>query len=115
MANLWYDVPLSEELKPYFGGGAGIAIVDGDVGYDPVAFPDFSPIFDQSKVAFAFQAGAGLRWRAWENVTLDVGYRLRGIDGPTFDSEVTGPDLTIDYDADWIFSHNIIGGISFGL
>ena len=34
MANIWYDVPLNEELKPYIGGGAGIAVVDGDAGYD---------------------------------------------------------------------------------
>jgi opacity protein-like surface antigen len=113
MANLWYDVPLSEELKPYLGGGAGIAVVNGDVGYDPVEFPDYDPIFDESRVAFAFQLGAGLRWQAWENVTLDVGYRLRGIDGPDFDSEVVF--VSGDYEADWMWSHNIIAGISFGL
>jgi opacity protein-like surface antigen len=112
MANFWYDVPLSEDLKPYIGGGAGVAIVDGDVGYDD--FEDYDPIFDNSEVAFAFQVGAGLRWQVWENVTLDVGYRLRGIDGPEFDSEVTDDPGTSDYDADWMWSHNIIAGISFG-
>jgi opacity protein-like surface antigen len=113
MANLWFDVPLSEDLKPYIGGGAGIAVVDGDVGYSD--FPDSDPIFDDSKVAFAFQVGAGLRWQAWENITLDVGYRLRGIDGPRFDSETTAFQGTTDYDADWMWSHNLIAGISFGL
>lgn len=113
MANLWYDVPLSEELTPYIGGGAGVAIVDADVGYDD--FADFDPIFDNSEVAFAFQVGAGLRWHVWENVALDVGYRLRGIDGPNFDSEVTQIPGTSSYDADWMWSHNVIGGISFGL
>ena len=114
MANLWYDVPLSEELKPYIGGGAGIAIVDGDAGYSGNDFYD--PIFDGSEVAFAMQVGAGLRWQVWENVTLDVGYRLRGIDGPTFDTEVTDPNFdSSDYDADWIWSHNVIAGVSFGL
>jgi opacity protein-like surface antigen len=114
MANLWYDIPLSEELKPYIGGGAGIAIVDGDPGYSDI--PDYDPIFDNSEVAFAFQVGAGLRWQVWENVALDVGYRLRGIDGPTFDTEVTDPNFdSSDYDADWIWSHNVIAGVSFGL
>ena len=112
MANIWYDVPLSEELKPYIGGGAGVAIIDANVGYDD--FPDFDPIFDESRVAFAFQVGAGLRWQGWENVTLDVGYRLRGIDGPNFESEVTQIPRTSDFDADWIWSHNVIAGVSFG-
>lgn len=113
MANLWYDIPLSEELKPYIGGGAGLAIVDVKAEYDDS--PGFEPIFDDSPVAFAFQLGAGLRWQAWENITLDVGYRLRGIDGPKFDSEVTAFQGTSDYDAEWLWSHNVIGGISFGL
>jgi opacity protein-like surface antigen len=112
MANLWYDVPLSEDVTPYIGGGAGLAIVDGDPGYDVNS--DFDPIFKNSEVAFAFQVGAGLRWHVWENVALDVGYRLRGIDGPEFSSEVTQIPGTSDYDADWIFSHNVIAGVSFG-
>ena len=114
MANLWYDIPLSEELKPYIGGGAGIAIIDGDAGYSGNS--SYDPIFDGSEVAFAFQVGAGLRWQVWENVALDVGYRLRGIDGPTFDTKVTDPNFdSSNYDADWIWSHNVIAGISFGL
>ncbi len=114
MANLWYDLPLSEELKPYVGGGAGIAVVDADVGYD--GNPDYDPIFDNSEVAFAFQVGAGFRWQVWENVALDVGYRLRGIDGPTFDAKETDPTFdTSDYDAHWMWSHNVIAGVSFGL
>jgi opacity protein-like surface antigen len=114
MANVWYDVPLTEELKPYIGGGAGIAIVDGDAGYSDS--PNYDPIFDNSEVAFAFQVGAGIRWQVWDNVTLDVGYRLRGIDGPTFNAKETDPNFdTSDYDAQWIWSHNVIGGISFGI
>jgi opacity protein-like surface antigen len=113
MANLWYDLPLSEELKPYIGGGAGVAIVDADVSYDDS--PGYDPIFDDSPVVFAFQVGAGLRWQVLENVTLDVGYRLRGMDGPRFDSETTAFQGTSDYDADWMWSHNVIAGISFGL
>jgi opacity protein-like surface antigen len=114
MANIWYDLPLSEELTPYLGGGAGIAVVDGDVGYEGI--DDYDPIFNNSEVAFAFQVGAGLRWQVWENVTLDVGYRLRGIDGPTFDAKETDPGFdTSDYDAQWMWNHSLIGGISIGL
>jgi opacity protein-like surface antigen len=109
MGNIWYDIPLSEELKPYIGGGAGIAIVDANgIGYE-----DDSARYDSSEVAFAFQLGAGLRWVVWDNVTLDVGYRLRGIDGPTFDSTDSFPNQS-NFDANFIYSHNVIGGISIG-
>jgi opacity protein-like surface antigen len=113
MANLWYDIPLSEELTPYIGGGAGLAIVDGKESYDD--FFDGENIFDSSEVAFAFQVGAGLRWQVLENVALDVGYRLRGIDGPDFErnDDLTGAS-TSDYRADWMWSHNVIAGVSFG-
>lgn len=108
MGNIWYDIPLSEEIKPYIGGGAGLAIVDAEVGFagDPSRY-------DSSEVAFAFQAGAGLRWAVWDNVTLDVGYRLRGIDGPTFESGDSFPNQS-NFDANFIFSHNVIGGMSVG-
>jgi len=110
MANLWYEVPLSEYLTPYVG--AGVALVDADVGYDD--FQAFDPIFDDTQAAFAFQLGAGLKWRAWENVSLYIGYRLRGIDGPKFDSKVTQTPNTSDYDINRMWSHNIIAGVSFG-
>jgi opacity protein-like surface antigen len=112
MANLWFDIPLSEELTPYIGGGAGVAIVDGNEAYDD--FGGGADIFDSSEVAFAFQAGAGLRWRVWDNVALDIGYRLRGIDGPDFDRNDNLGFSTSDYRADWMWSHNIIGGVSIG-
>jgi opacity protein-like surface antigen len=105
MGNVWYDVPLSEELKPYLGGGAGIAIIDAnDVGYEG------NVEYDSSEVAFAFQVGAGLRWAIADSITLDVGYRLRGFDGPKFEDVDGGSDQN----ADWMWSHNVIGGVSFG-
>lgn len=109
MGNLWFDIPLSEELKPYVGGGAGVAIVDAkDVGYDDGGV---NIEYDSSEVAFAFQLGAGLRWMVAENIALDVGYRFRGIDGPTFDDAGDGGS---GQNADWMYSHNVIGGVSFG-
>jgi opacity protein-like surface antigen len=110
MANLWYDVPLTDTMSPYIGGGAGLAVVDGDITYSPGG--DGNTIYDSSEVAFAFQLGAGLRWNAFENITFDLGYRLRGVDGPTF-GNTDFPNAS-NYDADMIISHNIIGGISVG-
>jgi opacity protein-like surface antigen len=110
MANLWYDIPLSDSLSPYVGGGAGLAIVDGEMTYQPDDGDDTA--YDSTEVAFAFQLGAGLRWAAFENITFDLGYRLRGIDGPSFGNS-DFPNAS-DYDAGWIITHNIIGGVSVG-
>jgi opacity protein-like surface antigen len=113
MANLWYDLPLNERLTPYIGGGAGIAIVDAKAGYSDSNASLYDPIFDGSETVFAFQLGAGLKWNLWDHVALDVGYRFRGIDGPRFESKEVDPNQeTTDYDADWMWSHNFIGGIS---
>ena len=106
LANIWYDVPLSDEIKPYIGGGAGVAIVDGDIAYI-----DGQTAFDSTEVAFAFQGGGGLRWAVSDHVTLDIGYRFKGVDGPSFSGSDTGAS---DADTDWMFGHNLIGGISLG-
>ena len=61
------------------------------------------------------QAGAGLRWQLAEWITLDVGYRFRIIEGPEFNANTDHvPGAVTDFDVDWIGSHNVIGGISFG-
>jgi len=109
MANFWYDIPLSEEVKPYLGGGVGIAIVDGDVHYE--GHPD---IFDDSQAALALQAGVGIRWQVSDTIALDVGYRLRAIDGPSFDNNEDFLANGGSYDADWMVSHNVIAGVSLG-
>jgi opacity protein-like surface antigen len=106
LANLWYDVPLSDDIKPYLGGGAGVAIVDGDIDYT-----NGQTAFDSTEVAFAFQVGAGMRWEVSRDFTLDVGYRFKGIDGPSFSGSDIGASKA---DADWMFSHSLIGGISLG-
>lgn len=113
MANVWYDIPVSETVTPYIGGGAGIAIVDANPGYKHQ--PLYDPVFDSSEAAFAFQVGAGIKWQVAQNIALDVGYRLRGIDGPTFDAAETDPTYdTSNYDAKWLWNHNVIAGVSFG-
>ena len=108
MANIWWDWDLGSGFAPYIGGGAGLAIVDAnDVGY--AGTPD-TPVFDSSELGFAFQAGAGFRWMAWETVGFDIGYRFRGYDGQSFDAVLPNSG---DFDADFFFTHNIIAGLTF--
>jgi opacity protein-like surface antigen len=112
MGNVWFDIPFGEVISPYIGGGLGVAFVDGNEAYDD--FDNGADIFDSSETAFAFQVGAGLRWHVAENIAIDVGYRLRGIDGVDFDNNESTGNSTSDYRADSMWSHNVIGGVSFG-
>ncbi|MFO1091421.1 MAG: acyloxyacyl hydrolase [Hyphomicrobiales bacterium] len=85
-------------LSPYFGGGIGVAFVDGNGNNGG----DFN--LNDSDTAFAWQVGAGLRWNFASNMGLDVGYRFRGINDVNFDSLNKGVDLT---------SNNVIVGLTF--
>jgi opacity protein-like surface antigen len=107
MGNLWYDVPLSDTITPYVGGGAGVAFIDGETRYSGGNKP-----YGSSETGFAFQLGAGLRLAVLDNVTLDLGYRLRGVDGVEFGNSDFAASST--YDADTIISHNFVGGVSIG-
>ena len=110
MGNAWLDLPLTEFFKPYVGGGAGLAFVDAD----GIGYANDGVHFDSSETVFAAQVGAGLRWQLAEHTALDIGYRYRGNEGPTFDVNNSHIPNATDYHADWMWSHNVIAGISFG-
>jgi opacity protein-like surface antigen len=83
-------------FSPYFGGGLGVAFVDGSTD-------DVFDI-DDSSTAFAWQVGAGIRWNFASNIGLDVGYRYRGINDVSFDGLDDSVNLT---------SNNVIVGLTF--
>ncbi len=63
MANGYYDISLSDaSITPYVTGGVGFASFSGSNGG-----------FDATE--FAWQVGAGLGFKASENVVVDLGYR----------------------------------------
>jgi opacity protein-like surface antigen len=71
MTNMWKDFRMSERFQPYVGGGLGVALLsaEGDGNSTPY---DFS-----GELAFAVQAGAGVRYGISDKLALDVGYRYR--------------------------------------
>ncbi len=69
--NFWYDFNNDSALRPYLGGGFGIA--DLDLGGED----------DQVVLA---QLGAGVSWALAERVTVDLGYRYALADDPEFES-----------------------------
>lgn len=84
MGNVFYDIPLQVKgLDWYLGAGAGVAVVTGDIDFDPptVVSNGFdtatTDIFDDTNHTFAYQFMTGLSYRVADNVTLTGGYRLR--------------------------------------
>jgi opacity protein-like surface antigen len=87
LANLWFDVPNDTAFSPYAGLGLGIghATMDTEV---PVNFP----ILTRSDFGLAAQAGAGVRFAASDNMTIDLGYRFKTIPDLAF----FAPDGSLD-------------------
>lgn len=76
MANLWRDVALSKRLGVYAGGGVGGG---GYAVGQPSSTGDASLVPDAVS-GLSWQAGGGLTYAVSERVTLDLGYRYRGLE-----------------------------------
>jgi opacity protein-like surface antigen len=61
MANAWRDLPITEHLGGYVGGGVGAVGIPGEAG---------------QRGGVAAQVGTGLSYAAHERMTFDVGYRF---------------------------------------
>lgn len=69
--NFWKDINLGRNITPYVGGGLGLGRMDADVIYDSVA--------EGYGVGVAMMAGVGVRMGLSENISFDLGYRMRGL------------------------------------
>jgi len=80
MFNVWYELPLSSQIKPYIGAGAGaarVAINDGRYNSNELR--------NQSETVFAWQAGAGFAFHFTEHVTASLDYRFLQTNHGDFD------------------------------
>jgi opacity protein-like surface antigen len=104
LGNAWYDIPVSEDIVPYLGGGAGIAFVKQDIDQ-----PDdtFGPSGRDS--GFAFQLGGGVGFSLTDNIVLDVGYRFRGI----LNVDIAGQQIGDDHNNQDIYSHTVLATLRF--
>jgi opacity protein-like surface antigen len=94
MANGYFDYNMNDsEISPYIMVGLGYANVTGDDG---------SVTFDDG--VFAWQAGAGVGFKAADRVTIDVGYRYFATSDADLGSDVFS-----------IASHNILAGMRIDL
>lgn len=69
LANLYYDIPLSDTVMPYFGGGIGVVQNWLSNSADTYAEAD----------AFGFQFITGMGFNLTANVMLDFRYRYLGV------------------------------------
>jgi len=78
LGNIWYDFDTSSKFTPYVGGGLGAALMMPNV-----SFPNYpgSPSFSTSSGAVAGQLGAGVKFQIADNMSLDLGYRIKGVFG----------------------------------
>ena len=97
MGNVWYDLPQGSRWTPYVGGGAGIALAN----YDNTASG-----FKASDTGFIFQLGAGVNWMMTDRISVDVGYRFRGILDLRFSNS------TATYTGNTYYGHNVIAGVT---
>jgi opacity protein-like surface antigen len=86
LANLWRDFHLGM-FQPYLGGGVGMALMDVDLDIDPGTDHHSK----DTTLAFAAQAGSGIRFDLTDTITLDLGYRFKAAMG-VLTKGVTGVD-----------------------
>ena len=101
MTNLWKDFRTSSAFQPYVGGGIGLALLSGD-GTGETSDFDFD-----NELAFAVQAGAGVRYAMTDRLALDLGYRFKGAIDAT---EKASPDYSGAFS---FYNHSIQAGLTY--
>jgi opacity protein-like surface antigen len=78
LANLWRELSIAEHFGAYVGGGLGA----GGFSVAGAASPDGAATVENVS-GIAWQAGAGITYAFTDRVTVDVGYRLHGLEPTT--------------------------------
>jgi opacity protein-like surface antigen len=107
MGNLWFDIPLDGAIRPFVGGGLGMAQVSlNDVEVPALGGGTF---VDDSDWVFAYQLGGGVAFRIAPGLDLTAEYRYFGTENPDFQLEGAGaPDAEYEYS-----SHSVLFGFRY--
>jgi OmpA-OmpF porin, OOP family len=100
--NAYYDIPLSERLSAYIGGGAGAA------GINREAYGPLSSAGRFATWAFQYQGIGGVTYAATPNFDFYVEYRYRGV--ATHHAELLSPTIG-PVSADSITANAVMAGI----
>jgi opacity protein-like surface antigen len=106
MGNLWFDIPLNGPVRPFLGGGLGMA----QVSLNDVEVPAIGPgtFVDDSDWVFAYQLGGGIAFQVAPGVDVTAEYRYFGTDDPEFELEAAPVDAEYEYS-----SHSVLFGIRY--
>lgn len=77
MGNVYYDLPVMDQLDFYFGAGLGMANVRANIERK-----DTGAKFDGNANVFAYQVMAGPAYRINDQWTVSLGYRFFGYTNP---------------------------------
>ena len=107
LGNVWVDMKSNSAFTPYAGGGVGLAFVNTT----GVRWGNSSTwgYVDASQTRLAWQLGAGVKYDISEQLTLDVGYRFKNVDGLQF---VNGNGRG-NFVSGRLSSHNIEVGLTY--
>lgn len=83
LGNAYFDIPIPFPVKPYVGGGAGVAIFSADVDGSAVDV-------DDDDTELAWNVMGGLLWPVWRHLELDARYRYITSDDPSIDADFLG-------------------------
>ncbi|MEH6727861.1 MAG: outer membrane beta-barrel protein [Hyphomicrobiales bacterium] len=100
LANVWKDFDVGM-VSPYVGGGLGLALVLPDI--DEWADP---------RVAMAAQIGGGVRYAIKDDLTLDLGYRFKGVFDPLISGHGT-QGAEDEHGAFTYYTHAVTGGLTW--
>ena len=107
MGNAFFDLHNDSPVTPYFGAGAGLAVLNlSDTFGTNTATGSRDFIYSEADdTVFAYQAGGGVEIALNRQLSLDVGYRYFGTSTATFDKDFTRTtDLKLE-------SHNVAVGL----
>jgi opacity protein-like surface antigen len=103
LGNVYLDIPFPLPIKPYIGGGAGVAIFSADVNHGNLDVNG-----DDTK--FAWNVMGGVFWPVWRHLELDVRYRYITSDDPKVDASLFGFGGTAKAQFE---AHEVVGALRF--
>ncbi len=101
LGNLWMDFDVGHDIKPYVGGGIGVALQNWEL-------KGGGATIKTSSEDFAFQLGAGVNYPLTRKTDLGVGYRYRSVVDGDYSIGAKFENLELD-------THSLLATVTYHL